>query len=181
MKNPNFYLRFMAPIHKWISIFSMIKWWLIGDMWWLVFGDVVAHWLCSRLLRQWSRVRIRHLSQRKLREQAEYTVNTVKSWGREGNLPWGKKMARIPKLLRIFSQHVLHENTRPGGGWGWTLSLEDEGGSRLASVSFSPASLILSLLSLLSILLYGDVNASARALLLGQIFNGWPGHSVLTL
>ena len=28
------------------------------------------------------------------------------------------------------------------------------------------------LFSLLSILLYGDVNASARALLLGQIFNG---------
>jgi hypothetical protein len=58
------------------------------------------------------------------------------------------------------------------GGWSWSLSLEEEGGRRLASISFSPTSLILGLLSLASILLYGDVNASARALLLGQIFNG---------
>ena len=44
------------------------KWWLIGDV---VADkdveahveDVVAHWYRSRLLRRWSLVRIRHLSQ----------------------------------------------------------------------------------------------------------------------
>ena len=63
----NIYFFQMVPLEMWWLIAEMCwliaeMWWLIAEMWWL-FGDVVAHWQRSRLLRQWSRVRIRHLSQ----------------------------------------------------------------------------------------------------------------------
>ena len=53
---------------------------------------VLAYWQRSRLLRQWSRVRFRHLSQRITLRTGRVTVYNAKSRGREGDLPlWPKK------------------------------------------------------------------------------------------
>ena len=53
----------------------------------LQISDNFFPWQRSRRLRQWSRVRIRHLSQWNTLRTSRVTVYTVKSRGREGDLP----------------------------------------------------------------------------------------------
>ena len=54
----------------------------------------------------------------------------------------------------------------------FNLNLKDGTGNNLATITFSLQSILLSLLSLLSVLLQGDLNTASKALLLLQMFNG---------
>ena len=65
-------------------------------------GNVVSHWLWSRLLKQWSRVRIRHLSHWKIMRTGRVTVYTVKSRDREGNLRLRQKTKKHPVGGSLF-------------------------------------------------------------------------------
>ena len=53
----------------------------------------------------------------------------------------------------------------------YTFNLEDEEGNRTASVTFSPATILLYIISTLVFALF-DVDISARNLVLAQILNG---------
>ena len=53
----------------------------------------------------------------------------------------------------------------------YTFNLEDEEGNRTATVTFSPATILLYIISTLLFALF-DIDISARTLVLAQILNG---------
>ena len=78
--------------------FPTVNFQTVNFLLWLTYGRCGG----SRLLMQWSQVRIRHISQWKNSDSlriGRVTVYTVKSRGREGNLPLRPEKRRRKKTL----------------------------------------------------------------------------------
>ena len=91
-----------------------------------------------------------------------------------------KDKSNLSRKLIWFSEkkntsRALNEDPEKGRNSSsrhFNLNLKDGTGHNLATITFSLQSILLSLLSLISVLLQGDLNTASKALLLLQMFNG---------